>query len=126
MKLLIIDDSKTITRSAGVFIRGLEDCQLFDAEDGLDGIRIALREKPDLILVDTMMPFLDGFSTIRLLRILLGPNVRIINLTGKNSLVAQEMAIFYGADGFKTKPFEKAWLLAQIEETKQGMKATVQ
>lgn len=121
MKLLIIDDSKTITRTTAVFLRGREDCDLIDAEDGLDGIRIALEQKPDLILVDTMMPYLDGFSVIRLLRHLMGPAVRIVNLTGKSTLVDQEMAIFYGADGFKSKPFEKAWLFAQIEETIAGL-----
>ncbi len=86
-----------------------------EASSGPGGIESCERDPPDLILLDVMMPGLDGFETCRQLRDLpASREVPIIFLTSLNDLQTQEKAVESGADDFLTKPFQRTELLIRV------------
>ncbi len=82
------------------------------AHDGESGLAMALREKPDLILLDIMMPGQDGFQVLDLIR--KRSSIPIIMLTAKCEVTAVQRAIFAGADDYVIKPFSILVLTARI------------
>lgn len=86
-----------------------------EASSGPVGIESCERDPPDLILLDVLMPGLDGFETCRQLRDLpASRDVPIIFLTSLNDLQTQEKAVESGADDFLTKPFQRTELLIRV------------
>lgn len=85
------------------------------AEDGQAGLQAALMQKPDLIILDVMMPRMDGFETCtRIRETPLIADVPVIFLTASITRENRQRAFALGADDFVMKPFEKAELLAQV------------
>ncbi|NOY77550.1 MAG: response regulator transcription factor [Calditrichaeota bacterium] len=111
-RLLVIEDEPTITE----FLRtGLayEGYEVLVAMDGETGLRLC-REKPfDLIILDIMLPDIDGFEVCRRLREK-GMSVPIIMLTAKKDISDHVKGLDIGADDYMTKPFSFAELLARI------------
>ena len=81
--------------------------------DGEDGLRAALEEKPDLILLDVMLPKLDGFEVCKSVR--KTSNVPIIMLTAREEEVDKILGLELGADDYITKPFSMRELMARIK-----------
>src|SRR5204862_7591232 len=111
-RLLIIEDELPM-RTA------LKDClesegyRVLTAADGESGLQRALDEKPDLILLDIMLPRLDGFALCAELRRLANP-VPILMLTAKGQVEDRVTGLDAGADDYLVKPFSTEELLARI------------
>jgi DNA-binding response OmpR family regulator len=111
-RLLIIEDELPM-RTA------LRDClesegyRVLTAADGESGLKRALEEKPDLILLDIMMPRLDGFAVCAELRRLSNP-VPILMLTAKGQVEDRVHGLDVGADDYLVKPFSTEELLARV------------
>jgi DNA-binding response OmpR family regulator len=111
-RLLIVEDELSM-RTA------LEDCleaegyRLLTAADGETGLNRALKEKPDLILLDVMLPRLDGFALCAELRRLEDP-VPVLMLTAKGQIEDRVTGLDSGADDYLVKPFSTDELLARV------------
>jgi DNA-binding response OmpR family regulator len=111
-RILIIEDELPMRT-------GLRDClerqgyRVLVAADGESGLEKAIQEKPDLILLDIMMPRLDGFSLCAELRRLSNP-VPILILTAKGKIEDRVRGLDLGADDFLAKPFSRDELLARV------------
>ncbi|HEU5070149.1 MAG TPA: response regulator transcription factor [Verrucomicrobiae bacterium] len=111
-RILIIEDELPMRR-------GLEDClaaegyRVFSAADGEAGLQRALAEQPDLILLDIMMPRLDGFAVAAELR-RLGRTTPILMLTAKGQIEDRVNGLDAGADDYLVKPFSIEELLARV------------
>src|SRR3954467_15076648 len=112
-KVLIIDDDQDMLYLVSEMLRG--QFQPLQAMNGKDGIAIAVREQPGLILLDVNMPEMDGFEVCKRLRE--QPTTRqipIIMLTTASSLDSRVKGLDLGADDYITKPFQVRELLARI------------
>lgn len=113
--ILVIEDNKDIRENTTEILE-LAGYKTFSAENGKLGVEIALREKPDLVVCDIMMPVLDGYGVLHLLRkneeTLQTP---FIFLTAKIERNDFRKGMEMGADDYITKPFEEIELLNAIE-----------
>ena len=113
--LLIIDDHDDIRENIAEIL-SLAGYKTFTAENGKRGVETAMREKPDLIVCDIMMPELDGYGVLHLLK--KNPdteNIPFIFLTAKTERTDFRKGMEMGADDFITKPFDDIELLNAIE-----------
>jgi two-component system alkaline phosphatase synthesis response regulator PhoP len=112
-KLLIVEDEDAI---ASAIRRGLEyeGYDVIAAGDGLSALTAAAREAPDLIVLDVMLPGLDGLDVCARLRSA-GDDVPIIMLTARDQEMDKVSGLRTGADDYLTKPFSFFELLARIE-----------
>jgi len=111
-KILIVEDEKSISD----IIKFNLNKEGFDTEtayDGEDGLRKALDWKPDLILLDIMLPVMDGFQVCKKVREVSG--VPILMLTAKEEEVDKVLGLELGADDYITKPFGMRELVARIK-----------
>ncbi len=114
-RILIIEDEPEMRRNLGMILR-LEGFQPVTAENGRVGLRLALAEKPDLILCDVMMPELDGHGVLAALRANADTEaIPFIFLTARGEKPDIRSGMNLGADDYLTKPVGKADLLAAIE-----------
>ncbi len=109
--ILIIDDEAD-TRFMLERILALEGFEVLQADDALTGLRTAYRYHPDLILLDIMMPQLDGYEICRRLREV--TNVPIIFVTAKAGVEEIVQGFSVGADDYITKPFEISELKCRL------------
>ncbi|MBN2851849.1 MAG: response regulator transcription factor [Clostridia bacterium] len=111
-KILIVDDEKNIVNILK-FNLIKEGYDTIEAYDGQTAIEKALIEKPDLILLDVMLPVFDGFTVCRKLREKI--QTPIIMLTAKEEELDKVLGLELGADDYVTKPFSPRELLARIK-----------
>jgi DNA-binding response OmpR family regulator len=111
-RLLIIEDELPMRTALHDVLAG-EDYRVLTASDGEAGLRRALAEKPDLILLDIMMPKLDGFALCAELR-RLSNSVPILMLTAKGQVEDRVTGLDAGADDYLVKPFSTEELLARV------------
>jgi DNA-binding response OmpR family regulator len=111
-RILIIED-ETPMRTALRDVLEAEDYRVLTAADGESGLQRALGEKPDLILLDIMMPKLDGFAVCAELR-RLGHTTPILMLTAKGQVEDRVTGLDAGADDYLVKPFSTEELLARV------------
>ncbi len=114
LKILVIDDSKTIRRTAETLL-AKEGCEVYTALDGFDALSKIADHRPDIILVDIMMPRLDGYQTCSLIKhnkVFKGTPV--IMLSSKDGLFDRARGRLVGSEQYLTKPFTKDELLAAI------------
>jgi twitching motility two-component system response regulator PilG len=114
IKVIIIDDSNTIRRSAEIFLVQA-GCQVVLAEDGFDALAKIADHQPDVIFCDIMMPRLDGYQTCALIK----KNPRfsatpVIMLSSKDGLFDRARGRMVGSDQYLTKPFTKNSLLQSV------------
>jgi len=116
-KILIVDDQKEVRELVEVTLR-IKDFQIFKAESGEEAIKIAKIEKPDLIIMDVMMPGgMDGFETTRILKNdSETKNSTIVMLTARGQEVDKKMGFEAGADDYFVKPFSPLELIRKVEE----------
>jgi CheY-like chemotaxis protein len=106
-KLLVIDDEDDIREVAALALELKEGWEVAAAGSGADGIRRAHADKPDAILLDVMMPDIDGPTTLRALRSLPATkDVPIIFLTAKVQAADRRRYFDMGANGVIAKPFD--------------------
>lgn len=112
-KILIIEDEENI-RELVTYNLKASGYETIEAEDGLTGITQAYKTKPDLILLDIMLPGKDGYEICRELR---QDNIKtpIIMLTAKSEEVDKVLGLEFGADDYVAKPFGIRELLARIK-----------
>lgn len=111
-RILIVEDEAPM-RLALEDCLAAEDYRVLTASDGAAGLNRAIADKPDLILLDLMMPRLDGFSVCRELR-RLGHTMPILILTAKGQLEDRVRGLDLGADDYLVKPFSMDELLARV------------
>lgn len=112
-KILIIEDEATIRG----FIRiGFQRSNyiILEAESGEEGLKIVREQKPDIVILDIMLPGMDGFEVCRILREEF-PKMGIIILTARNLDMDKIMGLEYGADDYMVKPFNPLELVLRAE-----------
>jgi two-component system response regulator VicR len=111
-KILIVDDEKNIVDILKFNLKK-EGFETIEAYDGEQAVGMALNQKPDLILLDVMLPKMDGFSVCRKLR--QSMSTPILMLTAKEEEVDKVLGLELGADDYITKPFSPRELMARIK-----------
>src|ERR1700730_12143644 len=115
LRLLVIDDHDEIRENIAEIL-SLAGYETFTAKNGKKGVEIALKENPDLVICDIMMPELDGYGVLHLLRKNPGTeNTPFIFITAKTERTDFRKGMEMGADDYITKPFDDIELLNAIE-----------
>ena len=120
--ILIVDDEAPI-RDILVYNLEKEGYKTIEASDGITAVDIALEKKPDLILLDVMLPKLDGLSVCK--RIKNSLNVPILMLTAKDNEVDKIVGLELGADDYITKPFSVRELVARVKANLRKVDVTL-
>ena len=114
-RVLLIDDEDDIREVASLSLESVAGWETMLAPSGREGIRIAREQQPDAILLDVMMPDLDGPTTFRLLQEdPLTKSIPVVFLTAKAQAVEQRVLRELGANGVIAKPFDPLTLAAQV------------
>ncbi len=112
MKILVVDDEETMVRSLSTLLAE-EGYEVAVATDSGRALEAARAERPDLILLDVMLPSVDGMEVCRQIRT--WSTVPIIMLTAKTGEVDKVVGLEVGADDYVTKPFSSRELVARIK-----------
>jgi two-component system, cell cycle response regulator len=114
-KVLIVDDEPIARESLDALLAG-EDYQLFFAASGVEGLELASALKPDAVLLDVMMPGMDGFEVCRRLRADVDlEQVAIIMITALDDRASRLAGLRAGADEFLSKPFDSVELKTRLQ-----------
>ena len=111
-KVLIIDDEDNVRRLVAVTLAG-GDYDVLQARDGVEGLAVAQRERPVLVLLDVSMPGLDGVEVCRRLD---HKSTKVLMLTALGDVTTEVASLEAGARGYLTKPFSSMELLDRVEE----------
>ena len=114
-KILVIDDNPGSMRLTGYTLEK-KGYQIITASDGLEGLRKAREEHPDLIILDVMLPGLDGYEVCHQLR--QKPETAtlpILMISAKAHQDDKDIALRVGADDYLTKPVEPSTIVARVE-----------
>ena len=115
-KVLVVDDETEVVKSLKRILEG-KGYQVETAFDGVEAVKQALTVKPDIILLDIMMPKRDGFSVLAELRNTEATkNIPIVMLSAKGEISSLEEARFSGATDYIIKPFDVEELLKFIKK----------
>ncbi|MHB1452938.1 MAG: response regulator [Saccharofermentanales bacterium] len=112
MKILVVDDEHNIVDILRVNLER-EGYTVVAAYDGLQALEMAETQKPDLVLLDCMLPKLDGFDVCRRLR--QKTSIPILMLTAKSEEIDKVLGLELGADDYITKPFSVREVLARVK-----------
>ncbi len=111
MKILVVDDEELLVKGIRFNLQK-DGYEVITGADGMDAVELAKDQKPDLVLLDVMMPRMDGLTACGLIREF--SNVPIILLTAKTDDMDKLMGFDNGADDYLTKPFNILELKARI------------
>ncbi len=111
-KILVVDDESSILQTLR-FNLERSGYEVVTATDGRSAVAMAQREQPDLVVLDIMLPILDGIETCREIRKF--SSVPIIMLTAKDQEIDKVLALELGADDYVTKPFALHEFLARVK-----------
>jgi DNA-binding response OmpR family regulator len=109
--ILLIEDDQTLSETLRYNLER-EGYGVLSANDGVMGLELARREQPDLLILDIMLPRLDGFSVCRILR--QESDMPILMLTARQDEVDRIAGLELGADDYVSKPFSLGELLARV------------
>lgn len=115
-KILIVDDEPDIVKTVSFRLKAA-GYEVVSAADGLEGLEKARQEKPDLIILDLMLPKMDGYQICRMLKFdSQFAKIPIIMFSARAQDSDQQMGKDVGANAYITKPFEPEILLGKIKE----------
>ncbi|MDF0716695.1 response regulator [Muricauda sp. 334s03] len=115
-KILIVDDEPNIVMSLEYAFKK-KDFEVFIARDGTEALEISDREKPDLILLDIMMPEMDGYETLKRVKDNEDlKHTKVVFLSAKSKEKDVEKGLKMGADSYMTKPFSVKKVISDIED----------
>jgi two-component system, OmpR family, alkaline phosphatase synthesis response regulator PhoP len=115
-KILVVDDQENIARIVRMMLENKGYTTIW-AGDGAEALRLAKTEEPDLILLDVMLPKIDGFKVCRLLKFdKKYSHIPIVLLTAKSSPGDKQTGREVGADYYLEKPFQPVQLIQVIEQ----------
>jgi two-component system alkaline phosphatase synthesis response regulator PhoP len=113
-QVMIVDDEESILLSLE-FLLGKDGYAVTTARDGAEALRLLEQSTPDLVLLDVMLPLIDGFelcSNIRATPALAGTRIMLLTARGRESEIARGLAL--GADAYLTKPFSTRELMDRV------------
>ncbi|MCX7642304.1 MAG: response regulator transcription factor [Armatimonadetes bacterium] len=110
-RILVVEDELTLAQAIAYALKQ-EGFQVRIATDGQEGLRLALTEKPDLVILDLMLPKLDGWEVCRTLRA--KSKVPILILTARGEEHDKVLGLELGADDYVVKPFSMRELIARV------------
>jgi DNA-binding response OmpR family regulator len=119
--ILVVEDDLTLLETLEYNLAG-EGYEVVTAADGLTALEVARDEEPDLIVLDLMLPRLDGFEVCRILR--RETSVPILMLTARTDEVDRVVGLEVGADDYLTKPFSMRELLARVKALLRRVRLT--
>jgi two-component system alkaline phosphatase synthesis response regulator PhoP len=119
-KILVIDDEPSIVNLVSAYLKP-EGYEVFTAADGPSGLKAAKAYKPDLIVLDLMLPGLDGIELLSRLR--RESDVYVILLTARTEETDKIVGLSVGADDYVTKPFSPRELVARIKAALRRLQA---
>ncbi|MEW6086627.1 MAG: response regulator transcription factor [Chloroflexota bacterium] len=119
-KILVIDDEPSITNLVSAYLKP-EGYEVFIASDGNAGLKAARAFKPDLIILDIMLPGMDGIELLTRLR--RESEVYVIMLTAKTEETDKVVGLSVGADDYVTKPFSPRELVARVKAALRRIEA---
>lgn len=119
--VLVVDDEKPIVDIL-VYNLKKEGYNTLEANDGVTAVDIALNQKPDLILLDIMLPKMDGLTVCKKIRTTL--NIPILMLTARDEEIDKIVGLELGADDYVTKPFSVRELMARIKANLRKFEAS--
>ena len=115
-KILIVDDEPELVEMVKIRLESYK-YEVIVAYDGQEALKKARQEKPDLIILDLMLPKIDGYKVCRMLKFDEEyKKIPIIMFTARSQESDEKLGYECGADAYITKPFEPAVLLAKIKE----------
>ncbi|MBR6825546.1 MAG: response regulator transcription factor [Oscillospiraceae bacterium] len=112
MNVLIVDDDRQIVDSIGIFLKG-EGYDVIKAYDGMEALELLGTREVHLMILDVMMPKLDGLRTLMKLRE--SRNIPVILLSAKSEDADKILGLTAGADDYVTKPFNPSELVARVK-----------
>lgn len=118
-KILVIDDEPSITNLVGAYLKP-EGYDVYTAADGNAGLKAARAYKPDLIILDYMLPGMDGIELLSRLR--RESDVYVIMLTARTDETDKIVGLSVGADDYVTKPFSPRELVARVKAALRRIK----
>lgn len=113
-KILLVEDDPAILEGLSALLNE-ESYETITADDGEKGLALALKESPDLIVLDIMLPKMNGLDLLQILRNREKSNIPVIMLTSRKEEIDRVMGLEFGADDYVTKPFSTRELLARIK-----------
>ena len=111
-QILLCDDEKDIVTALEIYLRN-DDYKIFKAYNGADALKILTEEEIHLVLLDIMMPHMDGIAALTKLREF--SNVPVILLTAKSEDIDKVLGLTVGADDYITKPFNPIELQSRVK-----------
>ena len=111
-KVLVVDDEQAII-DVLVYNLKKEGYETLEATDGVTAVNMALEQKPDLMLLDIMLPKMDGLTVCKRVKNYL--NIPILMLTAKDAEIDKIVGLELGADDYITKPFSVRELMARVK-----------
>ena len=117
IKVLLVDDSSVVLMTEKMMLRQLDTGAVVTASNGREGVETAIRERPHLILMDVMMPEMNGFDAVRALRA--DPRtasipVIMVTTRGEEDKIAEGYEA--GCNDYLTKPIDKVQLLTKMRD----------
>ncbi|TBL70265.1 response regulator transcription factor [Paenibacillus thalictri] len=120
LKVLVVDDDPNVREIIRLYFEK-QQIQLAEAEDGLQALDMVEKVSPDIIILDVMMPGMDGYDTCR--ELMKHYDIPVIMLTAKGDEFDRVLGLELGADDYVTKPFSPRELMARIKAIFRRMQA---
>ncbi len=115
-RILVIEDNENNLYLVR-FILEKNGCEVIEARDGISGIELVIKEKPDLVLMDIQLPDIDGLEATKRIRVSeVGDKIPIIALTSYAMVGDREKALAAGCTGYMEKPINPESFMAEIEK----------
>ncbi len=112
--VLVVDDEPTIVEVVGRYMERA-GYETYRAGDGPEALRLAVEHRPDLVVLDLMLPGIDGLEVMRQLQEREGPRIAVILLTARGEESDRLVGLRNGADDYVVKPFSPAELVARVD-----------